>query len=69
MSISDPVSVFQETVEPYFSRVLAHPLYKKITGLEQLRIFTAHHVYAVWDFMCLLNDHSVRELTLFPFGN
>lgn len=54
MSICDSASVFQETIEPYFSRVLAHPLYGKITGLEQLRIFTAHHVYAVWDFMCLL---------------
>ncbi|MCX8085793.1 MAG: DUF3050 domain-containing protein [Rhodocyclaceae bacterium] len=32
----------------------AHPLYAAVQNLEQLRVFMAHHVYSVWDFMSLL---------------
>lgn len=34
--------------------LLAHPFYKKIKSIEDLRIFTESHIYAVWDFMSLL---------------
>ena len=32
----------------------AHPLYARVRTLDDLRIFMAHHVYSVWDFMSLL---------------
>jgi hypothetical protein len=35
-------------------RVLSHGLYAQLQRLPDLRTFTEHHVYAVWDFMCLL---------------
>lgn len=31
-----------------------HPIYAAVQTLEDLRVFMAHHVYAVWDFMSLL---------------
>ncbi|MCX8085549.1 MAG: DUF3050 domain-containing protein, partial [Rhodocyclaceae bacterium] len=32
----------------------AHPLYARVQTLDDLRVFMAHHVYSVWDFMSLL---------------
>ena len=31
-----------------------HPIYAAVEGLEDLRIFMAHHVFSVWDFMSLV---------------
>jgi len=31
-----------------------HPLYSRVRNLDDLRLFMAHHVYSVWDFMSLL---------------
>jgi Protein of unknown function (DUF3050) len=31
-----------------------HPIYDALSSLPRLRLFMAHHVYAVWDFMSLL---------------
>jgi hypothetical protein len=33
-----------------------HPVYAAVQTLEDLRIFMAHHVYPVWDFMSLLKS-------------
>lgn len=35
-------------------RVVNHGLYSQLKTLPDLCTFTEHHVYAVWDFMCLL---------------
>lgn len=35
-------------------RLERHPVYAAVDGLPALRIFMAHHVYSVWDFMSLL---------------
>jgi hypothetical protein len=32
----------------------AHPLYAAVQNLDDLRVFMAHHIYSVWDFMSLL---------------
>jgi phage FluMu protein gp41 len=32
----------------------AHPVYAEVTDLADLRVFMAHHVYPVWDFMSLI---------------
>lgn len=31
-----------------------HPLYAAVQTIDDLRVFMAHHIYSVWDFMSLL---------------
>lgn len=42
-------------------RLNAHPIYAAVRTLEDLRLFMAHHVYSVWDFMSLIKylQHAV----------
>jgi hypothetical protein len=35
-------------------RLNNHPVYQAVTDMAALRVFMAHHVYSVWDFMSLL---------------
>jgi hypothetical protein len=41
-------------IQPIRQALLDHRLYKQIRGLDGLRLFMEHHVFAVWDFMSLL---------------
>jgi hypothetical protein len=55
--MSKPQSQLQtllDAVVPYRDAVEQHPLYVELTSLERIHVFMEHHVFAVWDFMCLL---------------
>lgn len=41
---------------PLQQTLQSHPLYGAVRTLPQLRVFMAHHVYPVWDFMSLLKS-------------
>ena len=43
-----------DAVVPFRDAVEQHPLYVELTSLERVHVFMEHHVFAVWDFMCLL---------------
>ena len=49
----------QKQIEPLRQKLLNHSLYSKINRIEDLRVFTKNHVYAVWDFMSLLKSLQV----------
>src|SRR3982750_435430 len=43
-----------EVVRPYRAALQDHTIYTKVSSLEHIRLFMEAHVFAVWDFMCLL---------------
>ncbi len=58
-SPSDPI---EEALAPLRREILSHPLYERLTHEQTLLRFMEHHVFAVWDFMCLVKALA-RALT------
>lgn len=63
-----PVEQLHQHLTPLLNDINHHPLYENIKSLNDLRIFMQHHVFAVWDFMCLLKSlHSKLVCTHAPW--
>jgi Protein of unknown function (DUF3050) len=54
LSTRDLSTDLRESVEPLLSQLREHSLYPRLQTLDDIRTFTEHHVFAVWDFMSLL---------------
>ena len=60
--VNPGVQRLKDAVEPARQKVLSHPVYHDLNGLEAVVTFMEHHVFAVWDFMSLLKTLQ-RSLT------
>ncbi|MFW5659310.1 MAG: DUF3050 domain-containing protein [Bacteroidota bacterium] len=57
-----PVQQLSEHIAPRQQALASHPAYASIKTADDLRRFMETHVFAVWDFMCLLKSLQ-RALT------
>ena len=53
-----------QNLEPLKNKLRNHSLYNSIESVEDLKIFTNAHVYAVWDFMSLLKYLQINLTTI-----
>lgn len=61
-SAADRLWRLTESLAPDRARVTGHALYSALRDLDDLRLYTSRHVFAVWDFMSLLKRLQ-RDLT------
>jgi pyrroloquinoline quinone (PQQ) biosynthesis protein C len=55
---------FEKRIAEERARLLSHPIYQTLTGIESVRTFMKYHVFAVWDFMSLLKSLQIRLTTV-----
>jgi hypothetical protein len=53
--------------------LVAHPVYARVDSVESMHVFMSFHIWAVWDFMCLLKGLQVSmscvQVPWFPQGD
>lgn len=54
----------EQELKPLRKQLLNHPIYNSLQGIDDLKIFTEHHVYAVWDFMSLVKKLQIELTTV-----
>lgn len=52
----DPIEELSKKLLPLTLKIVNHSLYGEISSIPNLRLFMEQHVFAVWDFMCLLKE-------------
>jgi len=56
------IDALRAAIAPLRDQLLNHPIYLGVNTVPRLRYFMRHHVFAVWDFMCLAKRLQ-RDLT------
>jgi hypothetical protein len=51
---SSQLDALEQRIHPLTLELAQHPLYRSFESIDDLRSFMESHVFAVWDFMCLL---------------
>jgi len=66
------IDLLAQAIAPHRQALIQHPVYQQIRTLEDLQLFTQHHVFAVWDFMSLLKSLQIQltctQLPWMPVG-
>ncbi len=57
------LAIVNAQLAPLIQKIKNHTIYAAIDSLESLRIWMEHHVFAVWDFVCLLKELHHRFVT------
>ena len=69
----DRLAQIHARLDPLRTKLLQHPIYGRLDGIDALRTFMAHHIFAVWDFMSLLKELqrqlSVVDVPWLPSSN
>ena len=69
----DRLAQIHARLDPLRTKLLQHPIYGRLDGIDALRTFMVHHVFAVWDFMSLLKELQrqlcVAEVPWLPPSN
>ena len=60
MTFDNRIDQIQSKLSPLRVALLEHPIYGEIDSINNLHLFMQHHVFAVWDFMCLLKSLQQR---------
>jgi len=55
-----PIEFSAKIIATLDEKLNNHPLYEAMQSLDDLRLFMAHHVFPVWDFMSLLKYLQYR---------
>jgi hypothetical protein len=62
-----------DRVAPARQALVTHPVYDSIQSVDDINTFMSYHVFAVWDFMCLLKELQRRlscvEVPWLPVGD
>ena len=73
MQMMDRLAEIHARLEPLRMKLLQHPIYGRLDGIDALRAFMEHHIFAVWDFMSLLKELqrqlSVVDVPWLPSSN
>jgi hypothetical protein len=57
------IEKLNQQLAPWIQKIKQHDLYQNIQSIADLQIFMEYHVFAVWDFMCLLKELYSRIVT------
>lgn len=60
------IELLHQELKPLIDLITHNPLSNCIESVADLRIFMQHHVYAVWDFMCLIKALHHRIVSTTP---
>jgi hypothetical protein len=67
------VAAVIERLRPVRDVLVTHPIYDAVTSVADIDTFMHYHVFAVWDFMCLLKELqrklSCVEVPWLPVGD